>query len=969
VILNSEISSINFTMHLLVYLLLSFFLMQNNVSTACMQTERTALLSFKSKLKDPSNRLSTWKGKNCCSWKGVTCHHHSGNVVKLNLRYPDWRTDLSLNGEIDPSLLSLRNLTHLDLSQNNFNETEIPNFIGQFENLVYLNLSFTKFVGKIPTEIGNLKNLRYLDMSCLMSLMTNFHSIRTIPPELGNISTLLFLSFGQGCSEIEIIENIQWISKLNSLQHLDLSYVDLSSSTDWFYTLNELKSLKVLILSGCYLNNIPADVATLNLTSLTTLDLSSNSFESPVPSWLSNLTSVSYLDLSMNDGYGETGDGFNGFSKGFWSNSEEKMCHLRHLDLSLVNITGDITDFVRKISCSWKIIEVLSLANNNLHGNLQADWLTEMSRLTHLDVRQNSIAGVLPHEIVNLSKLNYLDLSSTNLKGIVSHNLLDSLTQLQVLDLSFSMLKIELNHHWVPKFQLTALALQSCNIGPMFPSWLKYQRQISYLNLQNSNINDDLPSWFWRPSYVLIDLSYNNLHGQLPQDQQSPNLEVLILSSTNLRGPIKSLPHNLFVLDISSNKFSGTLAAVSNLSQLGSMSVRDNLFSGEIPPSICEIVYLVTLDLSMNKFSGTIPNCVSKLNYLEILDISFNNLSGAIPNSIGSMISLYSLVLHGNILTEELPVDLKNCEQLEFLDLGDNKLIGKVPTWIGVSLRRLAYLQLRENNFSGNIPSELAQLPNLQVLDIASNNLEGSIPDSFGSFSAMVSNSKHGYSVQTGFGLSYDNTHVLSYSYKARLAVFTKGEIIEYSTNLYLVKVIDLSDNNLSGFIPNSIVALEGLQNLNLSRNNMNGKISEKIGNMKSLESLDLSFNKLSGEIPQSMSELTFLSHLNLSYNNLSGSIPVGNQLNSLNDSSIYVGNIFLCGGPMNKTCSINEANNNMSDVKTNNSHTFWLYLSVGAGFVVGWWGVWCIFLLHGTWSAAFFKMVDNLFYRSLSSL
>jgi hypothetical protein len=138
---------------------------------------------------------------------------------------------------------------------------------------------------------------------------------------------------------------------------------------------------------------------------------------------------------------------------------------------------------------------------------------------------------------------------------------------------------------------------------------------------------------------------------------------------------------------------------------------------------------------------------------------------------------------------------------------------------------------------------------------------------------------------------------------------------------------------------------------------------------MRSLESLDHSFNKLSGEIPQSMSELTFLSHLNLSYNKLSGPIPDGNQLNSLNDSSIYIRNAFLCGGPMNWSCSNREAKNRTSDDESSNSHIFWLYLSVGAGFALGWWGVWCVLLLHGTWSIAFFKKVDYLYTNSLDRL
>lgn len=118
---------------------------------------------------------------------------------------------------------------------------------------------------------------------------------------------------------------------------------------------------------------------------------------------------------------------------------------------------------------------------------------------------------------------------------------------------------------------------------------------------------------------------------------------------------------------------------------------------------------------------------------------------------------------------------------------------------------------------------------------------------------------------------------------------------------------LDLSCNHLTGDIPNNIGPKTGPVNMNLSRNHLTGKIPEKIGSMQSLESLDLSDNKLYGEIPSSLSNLTSLSYLNLSYNNLSGRIPSGHQLDTLSPTdpaSMYIGNIGLCGPPLQKNCS-----------------------------------------------------------------
>lgn len=117
--------------------------------------------------------------------------------------------------------------------------------------------------------------------------------------------------------------------------------------------------------------------------------------------------------------------------------------------------------------------------------------------------------------------------------------------------------------------------------------------------------------------------------------------------------------------------------------------------------------------------------------------------------------------------------------------------------------------------------------------------------------------------------------------------------------------------------------------NLNLSMNRLIGSIPEKIGNLHMLESLDLSMNELSGPILESLSFLTFLSHLNLSFNNLSGKIPNGNQLQTLNDSSIYEGNSLLCGPPLWTKCSEDEtkprvANENGRGIESTSFYIAW---------------------------------------------
>ncbi|XP_027088440.2 probable LRR receptor-like serine/threonine-protein kinase At3g47570 [Coffea arabica] len=106
---------------------------------------------------------------------------------------------------------------------------------------------------------------------------------------------------------------------------------------------------------------------------------------------------------------------------------------------------------------------------------------------------------------------------------------------------------------------------------------------------------------------------------------------------------------------------------------------------------------------------------------------------------------------------------------------------------------------------------------------------------------------------------------------------------------------IDLSANQFSGGIPDSIGDMQNLQNLSLAHNRLEGSIPESIGKVSSLESLDLSHNFLSGSIPMSMENLRYLKYINLSFNNLSGEIPSKGPFTNCTAES-FASNQALCG-------------------------------------------------------------------------
>ncbi|KAK1260231.1 hypothetical protein QJS04_geneDACA001955 [Acorus gramineus] len=197
--------------------------------------------------------------------------------------------------------------------------------------------------------------------------------------------------------------------------------------------------------------------------------------------------------------------------------------------------------------------------------------------------------------------------------------------------------------------------------------------------------------------------------------------------------------------------------------------------------------------------------------------------------------------------------------------------------------------------------------------------------------------------------------------YQENLMLFAKGEGLEYTNTLSLVTSIDLSSNDLSGDIPAQLMNLFGLRFLNLSTNKLTGVIPQNIGGLSQLESLDLSVNQLSGEIPSSMSTLTSLAYLNLSYNELSGRIPIGNQLQTLTDPSIYIGNPKLCGNPL-PMCPRDEASTPRSGGEADaESEMIWFYIGFAPGLAAGFWGIMGVLFLKRSWRLSLFRFFDEI--------
>ncbi|WRX28851.1 Leucine-rich repeat - like 10 [Theobroma cacao] len=405
----------------------------------------------------------------------------------------------------------------------------------------------------------------------------------------------------------------------------------------------------------------------------------------------------------------------------------------------------------------------------------------------------------------------------------------------------------------------------------------------------------------------MLDLSNNRIYGQIPKwmwDVGKDSLFYLNLSHNSMT-ELEQLPwKNIRILDLSSNLIQGD-PPIPPLTT-STFLISNNNLNGEMSDLICNVSYLEILDMSHNHLSGIIPQCFGKLSKsLRMLNLGTNKLHGTIPATFAKGCQLENLNLNANQLEGPLTRSILNCRSLQVLDLGNNKINATFPHWLG-NLQELKVLVMKSNQMHGSINGKKRThyFRKLQILDLSNNSFTGQLPTRYiENFKAMM-NVEENRNVMPYIGRSSKKTGGF-YSYSVHL--IEKGQEVELMKIFATLTIIDLSNNKFEGEIPRVIGKLGSIIGLNLSHNYLVGHIPPSFGNLINLEWLDLSSNKLDGKIPEELLNLTMLSSLNLSTNELVGHIPEGKQFNRFENSS-YEGNDGLCGFPLSRDCSSNEA-------------------------------------------------------------
>ncbi|XP_059449524.1 receptor-like protein 7 [Corylus avellana] len=553
-------------------------------------------------------------------------------------------------------------------------------------------------------------------------------------------------------------------------------------------------------------------------------------------------------------------------------------------------LEGDKSD-----CCSWDGVECdeasgyvigLHLRSSCLYGSINSNnSLFRLVHLQRLDLSYNHFNySPIPPQVRNLSRLAYLNLSASMFSGQIPLEI-SQLSQLSSLDLSQDYSLLELKKPSLRSLvgnltHLQELDLSGVSIISVIPTILANLSSLTFLYLDDCGLHGEFPMGIFKlPNLRVLWVGYNEgLIGHLPDFTWSSPLEALVLTATSFSGELPP--------------------SIGNLIYLNSLNVRGCNFSGFIPSTLGNLTNLTFLRLSNNTFTGEVPSSIGNLNLLSFLDLRQNQLTGPILFHLVNLMQLKDLYLQSNHFTGEIPVEILNLTGLSVLSLRGNKLRGRIPNSI-FNLKNLQVLDLAMNYFSGTVEfDEFVKLKHLTILYLSYNQLsllfkEPNVNSSFPKFQCLWLSSCN-LSKFPDFLRNQDELQYLELSDN-----YLRGQVPEWMLNIGKASMeifslannfltgfgqhpillpwtrlafLDLSCNLLQGSLP--IPAASNLKYYLISNNSLTGNVPEFFCNLTSLQVLDLARNSLSGSLPRCLDNFgASLSVLNLQRNKFQGSI------------------------------------------------------------------------------------------------
>ncbi|KAI4329005.1 hypothetical protein L6164_021312 [Bauhinia variegata] len=305
------------------------------------------------------------------------------NLVILNLRVN------SLGGNLSEFNFSrLVRLTTLDLGNNNFTGN-LPPTLYACKSLSAVRLAANQLEGQISPGILELHSLSFLSIDT--NNLRNFMGALRILTGLKNLTTLT-------------------LSK-NFFGEMILHDLNIIGPDDF-------QELQILALGGCnFTGRIPAWLSRLN--KLEVVDLSYNQLTGSIPPWLGTLPRLFYLDLSVNL---ITGVFPIELTRLPALTSQQVNGKVERTYLELPLFVAPTNASVQQYNKPSNLPPAIYLGNNIISGSIPIE-IGQLKVLNQLYLNHNNFSGNIPVQISNLTNLERLDLSGNRLSGEIPASL------------------------------------------------------------------------------------------------------------------------------------------------------------------------------------------------------------------------------------------------------------------------------------------------------------------------------------------------------------------------------------------------------------------------------------------------------------------------------------------------------------------------------------------------------------------
>lgn len=273
------------------------------------------------------------------------------------------------------------------------------------------------------------------------------------------------------------------------------------------------------------------------------------------------------------------------------------------------------------------------------------------------------------------------------------------------------------------------------------------------------------------------------------------------------------------------------------------------------------IGHVVSLELHNESISSGIEgSSLFRFKYLEKLNLAFNRFNNSeIPKGLQNLTNLAFLNLSNAGFGGQIPIELSTLRSLISLDLSTlfpdllHPLKLENPNFIMLvqNLSSLVELNLDGVKISDSpsdwSPTIFSSLPNLRSLSLRNCGLSGPL----------------------------DSLSELRYLSVLRLDRNNLSSTVSNSfTKFSNLTTLSLGSCSLHGSFPEMIFQLSTLQNLDLSNNVLLKGTIHEFHQIGSFRTIKLSYTNFSGFVPDSISELRMLSMIDLSHCNFTGPIP-----------------------------------------------------------------------------------------------